>query len=109
MNNLYVKVYFILYLIKKEYRNKISSFLFPYGARDHPIPAGMFVKPDTPNKNIHAVNTKGPVRAGKPHIPKNLCRAGITITLHATVANTASKNDWGVSGTKLVRAIMTST
>jgi len=55
----------------------------------HPIPAGIFWKPETPNMNTHAVNTKGPVRAGKPHIPKNLCRAGITITEHAIVANTA--------------------
>ena len=67
------------------------------------------MKPDIPNKNTHAVNTKGPVSAGKPHIPKNLCKAGITTTEHATVANTAIKNDCTVRGTKLVSAIITST
>ena len=79
------------------------------GGRDHPIPAGMFSKPAIPNINTHAVNTKGPVRAGSPHVPKNLCSAGITITEHATVASTAMKKEFTVRGTKLVRAIMTRT
>jgi hypothetical protein len=69
----------------------------------------MFSNPEVPNKNVHAVNTKGPVRAGSPHIPKKRWSAGITITEHATVANTAIKNELIVSGTKLVSAIMTKT
>lgn len=86
-----------------------ASFL-SYGAGlDQPIPAGICEKPEIPSRNTHAVNTKGPVRAGSPHIPKNLCRAGITITEHATVARSAIMNDCGVKGRKLVRAIITST
>lgn len=88
----------------------LCSLPFGYGAgRDQPIPAGIWEKPEIPSRNTHAVKTNGPVRAGNPHIPKNLCRAGITITEHATVAKMAIMNDCGVSGTKLVRAIITST
>ena len=39
-----------------------------------------------------AVNTKGPVSAGSPNVPKNLCNAGITTTEQVTVANIAMKN-----------------
>jgi hypothetical protein len=69
----------------------------------------MFSKPEIPNSHTHAVNTKGPVSAGSPHIPKNLCSAGITTIEHATVANTAIKKELTVKGTNEVRAIITST
>lgn len=82
---------------------------YAYHGLDQPIPAGICEKPEIPNRNTHAVNTKGPVRAGSPHIPKNLCKAGITITEQATVANNAIINDCGVKGMKLVKAIITRT
>src|ERR1044071_2943037 len=102
-----------LFILEKNLRMLrilLCSLPFGYGAgRDQPIPAGIWEKPEIPSRNTHAVKTNGPVRAGNPHIPKNLCRAGITITEHATVAKMAIMNDCGVSGTKLVRAIITST
>jgi hypothetical protein len=55
---------------------------------DHPIPAGIFVNPEIPSRNIHVVNTNGPVNAGNPHVPKNRWNAGIT-KLHERVARTA--------------------
>jgi hypothetical protein len=58
---------------------------------DHPIPAGIFVKPEIPSKNIHVVNTNGPVNAGNPHVPKIRCSAGIT-KLHDITANNAIRN-----------------
>jgi hypothetical protein len=69
----------------------------------------MFSNPEIPNMNVNAVNTKGPVRAGSPHVPKKRWSAGITITEQATVAKTAIKNELIVRGTKLVSAIMTKT
>ena len=72
------------------------------------MPAGMCWKPDVASRNTHAVNTNGPVRAGSPHIPKNLCSAGIR-NEQPIVAKTAIAKDAGVRGTKLVRAIITST
>src|SRR5215203_1141027 len=79
------------------------------GGLDQPIPAGIFANPYIAINHTHAVNTKGPVSAGKPHCPKKRCKAGITTTEQATVASTAIKNDCQVNGTKLVNAIITST
>jgi hypothetical protein len=68
-------------------KNKGFFRIRTYGLA-HPIPAGIFVNPEIPSKNIHAVKTNGPVNAGKPHVPKIRCRAGIT-KQHETVAKTA--------------------
>ena len=77
-------------------------------ALTQPIPASIFENPDIASKNIHAVNTNGPVSAGNPHIPKNRCRAGIT-KQQDIVAKTAIRNDPAVKGMKLVNAIITKT
>jgi hypothetical protein len=69
----------------------------------------MFSNPDIPNSATHAVNTNGPVNAGRPHIPKNRCNAGITKSEQATVMKTAIRKDCTVNGRKLVKAIMTRT
>jgi hypothetical protein len=81
----------------------------PFHGLDQPIPAGMFSNPEIPNNAIHAVNTNGPVNAGRPHIPKNLCNAGITNREQATVIKTAIRKDCTVKGKKAVRAIITKT
>lgn len=86
-----------------------SLYSFSIYGRDQPIPAGIFSNPEIPKRAIHAVKTNGPVKAGRPHIPKNRCNAGITNSEHATVINTAIKNDCIVRGIKLVSAIITRT
>jgi hypothetical protein len=79
------------------------------GGLDQPIPAGICINPAVAIIQTQAVNTKGPVNAGSPHVPKNLCRAGITTTEHVTVASMAIKKVAGVSGRKEVSAIITKT
>ncbi len=86
---------------------RMAGWIFAYGLAQ-PIPAGIFSKPDVASSITHAVNTNGPVSAGSPHCPKNLCRAGIT-KQQPIVPKIAIMNDCGVSGRKLVRAIITST
>jgi hypothetical protein len=89
--------------------NKKEGCIYQPGGLDQPIPAGILWNPYIAINHTHAVNTKGPVSAGKPHCPKKRCNAGITTTEQVTVAKTAIKNDCQVNGTKLVNAIITST
>ena len=84
-------------------------FIDQVGGLDQPIPAGIFISPAVAIIQTQAVNTKGPVSAGSPHVPKNLCNAGITTTEQVTVANTAMKNVAGVNGRNEVSAIITRT
>jgi hypothetical protein len=95
---------------KKSYRvgPTLKNFHYP-GGLDQPIPAGICIKPAVAIIHTQAVNTKGPVNAGSPHVPKNLCKAGITTTEHVTVASMAIKKVWGVSGRNEVSAIITKT
>ena len=71
---------------------KTTMAVLPYAGLDHPIPAGICKKPDVASKKTQAVNTNGPVSAGKPHCPKNFCRAGMR-NEQPTVAKIAIIND----------------
>ena len=73
------------------------------------MPAGICMNPAVAIIQTQAVNTNGPVSAGNPHVPKNLCSAGMTTTEHVTVANIAMKKVTGVKGRNEVSAIITRT